>query len=112
MEEIDLPPGLLQGCRCCDHLGAVEVSLGSVLAHTDLTREQRDKVTPDEIIQQMKAGNERFRSGKPQPRDLMREAMATAKGQYPAAIVFSCIDSRAPVGLTKLRNEDAGCARE
>jgi carbonic anhydrase len=53
-------------------------------------------MTPDEIIQQMKAGNERFRSGKPQHRDLMSEAKATAKGQNPAAIVFSCIDSRAP----------------
>ena len=79
--------------------GVVEASLGGVLAHADLTQEQRDKMTPDEIIQQMKAGNERFRSGKPQHRDLMREAKATAKGQYPAAIVFSCVDSRAPVEL-------------
>jgi len=80
-------------------VGVVEASLGSVLAHADLTKEQRDKMTPDEIIQQMKAGNERFRSGKPQHRDLMSEAKATAKGQYPAAIVFSCIDSRAPAEL-------------
>ena len=36
-----------------------------MFAHADLTKEQRDKMTPDEIIQQMKAGNERFRSGKP-----------------------------------------------
>src|ERR1700745_4216786 len=80
-------------------VGAVGASLGSVLAHADLTKEQRDKLTPDEIIQQMKAGNERFRSGKTQHRDLMREAKATAKGQYPAAIVFGCVDSRAPAEL-------------
>jgi carbonic anhydrase len=80
-------------------VGVVGASLGSVLAYADLTKEQRDKMTPDEIIQQMKAGNERFRSGKPHHRDLMREAKATAKGQYPAAIVFSCIDSRAPAEL-------------
>ncbi len=42
-------------------VGVVEASLGSVLAHADLTKEQRDKMTPHEIIQQMKAGNERFR---------------------------------------------------
>ena len=77
----------------------IEASLGSELAHADLTEEQRDKLTPDEIIQRMKAGNERFRSGKPQHRDLMREAKATAKGQYPAAIVFSCVDSRTPPEL-------------
>ena len=80
-------------------VGVVEASLGSVMAHADLTQEQRDKMTADEIIQAMKAGNERFRSGKPQHRDLMREAKATAKGQYPAAIVFSCVDSRAPAEL-------------
>jgi carbonic anhydrase len=80
-------------------VGVVEASLGSALAHADLTKEQRDNMTPDEIIQQMKAGNERFRSGKPQHRDLMREAKATAKGQYPAAIVFSCVDSQTPAEL-------------
>jgi carbonic anhydrase len=80
-------------------VGVVEARLGSALAPADLTKEQRDKMTPDEILQQMKAGNERFRSGKPRHRDLMREAKATAKGQYPAAIVFGCIDSRAPAEL-------------
>jgi carbonic anhydrase len=80
-------------------VGVVEASLGSASARADLTKEQRDKMTADEIIQQMKAGNERFRSGKQQHRDLMREAKATAKGQYPAAIVFSCVDSRAPAEL-------------
>ena len=80
-------------------VGIVGASWGSVFARADLTKEQRDKMTADEIIQQMKAGNERFRSGKPQHRDLMREAQATAKGQYPAAIVFSCVDSRVPAEL-------------
>ncbi len=80
-------------------VGVVEASLGSVLAHADLTQEQRDKMTPDEIIQEMKAGNKRFLSGKPLHRDLMREVKATAKGQYPAAFVFGCVDSRAPAEL-------------
>jgi carbonic anhydrase len=80
-------------------VGVVEASIGSVPAHADFTKEQRDKMTPDEVIQQMKAGNERFRAGKPQHRDLMSEVKATAKGQYPAAVVFSCIDSRAPAEL-------------
>jgi carbonic anhydrase len=80
-------------------VGIVEASVGSVLAHADLTREQRDKMTANGIIQQMKAGNERFRLGKPHHRDLMSEARATATGQYPAAIVFGCIDSRVPAEL-------------
>jgi carbonic anhydrase len=77
-------------------VGLGGASVGSIPAYADLTKEQRDKMTPDEVLQQMKAGNERFRSGKPQHRDLVREAKATAKGQYPAAIVFGCVDSRVP----------------
>ncbi len=77
-------------------IGMAGASVGSAPVYADLTKEQRDKMTPDEVIQQMKAGNERFRSGKPQHRDLVREAKATAKGQYPAAIVFGCVDSRVP----------------
>jgi carbonic anhydrase len=80
-------------------VGVVEASIGSVLAHADFTKEQRDKMTPDEVIRQMKAGNQRFRSGKPQHRDLMSEVKATGTAQYPAAVVFSCIDSRAPAEL-------------
>jgi carbonic anhydrase len=77
-------------------VGMAGASVGSVPAYADLTKEQRDKLTPAEIIEQMKAGNERFRAGKPRHRDLMSEAKATAKGQYPAAIVFGCVDSRVP----------------
>ena len=73
--------------------------MGNVPDYADLTKEQRDKLTPAEVIEQMKTGNERFRTGKPRHRDLMSEAKATAKGQYPAAIVFGCIDSRAPAEL-------------
>lgn len=76
-------------------LGLVQ---GGGLAYA-LTKEERDKITPDEIIARGKKGNERFRSGKPKERDLLREQKNTAKGQHPAAIVLSCIDSRAPVEI-------------
>jgi carbonic anhydrase len=79
--------------------GIAGASMRNVPEYADLTKEERDKLTPAEVIQQMKAGNERFRSGKPRHRDLMSEAKATAKGQYPAAIVFGCVDSRAPAEL-------------
>lgn len=79
--------------------GIAGARMGNMPDYVDLTKEQRDKLTPAEVIEQMKTGNERFRAGKPRHRDLMREAKATAKGQYPAAIVFSCVDSRAPAEL-------------
>ncbi len=60
-----------------------------------LTKEQRDKMTPDEIIALMKQGNERFRSGTRSTQDLLAQQRASAAGQYPAAAILSCIDSRA-----------------
>src|SRR5499425_2875134 len=61
-----------------------------------LTKEQRDKLGPDDIIALMKKGNERFRLGRESPHDYLAQQKASASGQYPAAIILSCIDSRAP----------------
>jgi carbonic anhydrase len=61
-----------------------------------LTKELRDKLTPEQIIQAMKNGNKRFRSGERKERNYLREQKASAAGQYPAATLLSCIDSRAP----------------
>ena len=44
----------------------------------------------------MKQGNQRFRLGKESPHDYLAQQKASAKGQYPAAVILSCIDSRAP----------------
>lgn len=64
-----------------------------------LTKEQRDRLTPDDVIAQMKLGNERFRSGKPDPHDYVAQKRSSSAGQYPAAIVLGCIDSRAPAEI-------------
>ena len=61
-----------------------------------LTKAQRDKLTPDDIIELMKKGNQRFRAGRESPHDYLAQQKATARGQYPAAVILSCIDSRAP----------------
>jgi carbonic anhydrase len=70
------------------------------LAYADaLSQAQREKMTPDEIIGYAKMGNERFRAGLRKNRDFLREQMTSAKGQHPAAIVLSCVDSRAPAEI-------------
>jgi carbonic anhydrase len=61
-----------------------------------LSKAQREKLTPDDIIALMKKGNERFRRGKESPHDYLAQQKISAKGQYPAAVILSCIDSRAP----------------
>ena len=70
--------------------------VGNVAYGAALTKAQREKLTPDEIITHMKQGNERFRLGKESPHDYLAQQKASAKGQYPAAVILSCIDSRAP----------------
>ena len=68
----------------------------NVLAKT-LTSAKRDPMTPEEIIEMMKAGNERFRLGKNHAHNYLTEQReVSAHGQYPAAIILSCMDSRAP----------------
>jgi carbonic anhydrase len=64
-----------------------------------LTKEQRDSMTPSQIIDELKKGNERFRSGKLTSRDYLAEKRASASGQYPAAVVLGCLDSRVPAEI-------------
>jgi len=64
-----------------------------------LTESQRNALTPEQIIEMMKAGNERFRAGRMKQQDYLAQKRASAAGQYPAAIILSCIDSRAPAEI-------------
>ena len=72
---------------------------GEVSYAAALTKEQRDSMTPDQVITAMKAGNERFRTGKMEGHDYLAQKRASAGGQYPAAAILSCIDSRAPAEI-------------
>ena len=88
---------LFQAAAAIGTLGLVGGSAISRVAFADaLTKEQRAKMTPEDIVAAMKRGNERFRKGQRKDRNYLREQQASAKGQYPAAIILSCIDSRAP----------------
>jgi carbonic anhydrase len=64
-----------------------------------LTKEQRDRMTPARVIEELKKGNERFRAGKMLSRDYLAQQRSTATGQYPAAVILGCVDSRAPAEI-------------
>jgi carbonic anhydrase len=51
-------------------------------------------MTAETIWSELMAGNERFRTGRPQARDLVREREAVAQAQHPRAMVLTCCDSR------------------
>lgn len=56
-------------------------------------------MTPPQVIDELKKGNERFRTGKMTARDYLAEKRASAAGQYPAAVVLGCVDSRVPAEI-------------
>jgi len=57
-------------------------------------------MTPDEVIADLMAGNERFVAGNNTNQDWLAQAGTTAaEGQFPKAIVLSCLDSRVPVEI-------------
>jgi carbonic anhydrase len=63
------------------------------------TPETQNLITPKMAIEMLKQGNERFLQNKPLARNYDQQIAATAKGQYPFAIVLSCIDSRVPTEI-------------
>lgn len=62
-----------------------------------LTKEQRDALSPDDVIQSFKEGNNRFINNDLTARDHSEQVRKSALGQFPKAVVLSCLDSRVPV---------------
>jgi len=76
----------------------METETTSVQLSSDvMTAEDQEEITPEQIIQGLKEGNERYVNNNLTPRDLQSQVKATASGQFPEAIIISCVDSRVPV---------------
>ncbi|MBT5926203.1 MAG: bifunctional SulP family inorganic anion transporter/carbonic anhydrase [Verrucomicrobia bacterium] len=58
------------------------------------TRDVQAQVNPENVLQMLKEGNDRFVRGEKLSRDLLRQVDVTAQGQYPLAVVLACMDSR------------------
>ena len=76
--------------------GALTVGYGSELVFGDKAVAQ-DKMTPDQALQSLMQGNQRFVKGKRENRNQTMARLAeVAKGQKPFAAILSCADSRVP----------------
>ena len=62
-----------------------------------LTREEQDKLTPDQVLELLQDGNRRFVAGVLTSRDHSKQVREAALGQYPKAVILSCLDARIPV---------------
>jgi len=56
-------------------------------------------ITPAVAIQMLKDGNERFLNNAPLNRDFNAQIEETSRGQFPFAVILSCIDSRIPTEI-------------
>ncbi len=61
------------------------------------TKDEQASLTPDAVLVDLLAGNARYAAGELTLRDIRAEVAASAGGQYPKAVILSCIDSRVPV---------------
>ena len=62
-----------------------------------LTAEEQKALTPDSVIQSLKEGNKRFRNNNLTARDHSSQVRNAALGQFPKAVILSCLDSRVTV---------------
>jgi carbonic anhydrase len=61
------------------------------------TNKSQTEITPEDAINLLKKGNNRFLKNKFLNRDYKEQISNSSNGQHPFAIVLSCIDSRVPV---------------
>ena len=63
------------------------------------TAELQKQLTPEIALQILKEGNFRFANSLKMNRNLLQQASKTSRGQFPFAVILSCIDSRGSAEL-------------
>ena len=66
----------------------------ATVAHAQVTKEEQSALTPDKVLTDLMAGNARFAAGNIGDLEIKKRIANTADGQYPKAVVLSCLDSR------------------
>ena len=87
------------GCQTASRQPAPAPASAPVAVTSPSSKESQAAMTPRQALAELRAGNARFVAGRPRLRQPASDVKATAPGQYPYAIVLSCIDSRQPIEL-------------
>lgn len=69
------------------------------MIHKALTQTEQNSLTPDMVLNDLMDGNRRFMDKNMSERDLQGQRQTSVSGQFPKAVVLSCIDSRVPVEM-------------
>ena len=92
-----LASAMLLAAGCQSSPNAAGGSMPAMASPT--TKESQTAMTPAQALDELKAGNARFVASRPLRRDLPADVKTTAPGQYPFAVVLSCLDSRQPIEI-------------
>lgn len=76
---------------------AKEMAMSEAPIKSIMSADEQSSMTPDEIIGRLKKGNENFQGNNLTKRDHSEQRIKAMIGQYPQALVLSCVDSRVPV---------------
>ncbi len=63
------------------------------------TKDKQDTLTPKSVLKDLLEGNGRYVANNRTPSDITKLIEQTTDGQFPKAIILSCIDSRVPVEM-------------
>lgn len=75
----------------------IKISANEVLDNKVLTAEEQAKLSPDSVLYILMEGNREFREDNLTVRNNTDRVREAAMGQYPKAVIVSCLDSRVPV---------------
>lgn len=78
-------------------VSVADISKNHILNNEVLTKEEQEKLTPDMVLDILKEGNKEFIEDNLTVRNNSERVRNAALGQYPKAVVLSCLDSRVPV---------------
>ncbi|MDA7878961.1 carbonic anhydrase family protein [bacterium] len=67
------------------------------LVNRVLTEEEQNALEPGTVLTLLQEGNQRFMAGNLTARDHTEQVRDAAMGQFPKAVILSCLDSRIPV---------------
>lgn len=72
---------------------------GQPMAEAPISQIEQAALTPDAVLADLMQGNERFVEGAYSDPNIAERVSVSSTGQYPQAVILSCLDSRVPVEL-------------
>lgn len=85
---------LLVSLSSCDY---TRVKNDEIISSKILTKEEQAALTPGKVIEDLKLGNQEVVEDNFTIRNTSDRVKEAISGQYPEAVILSCIDSRVPV---------------